>query len=97
MVVQNVLDDLPDGKGLIYRIPVGIRVTVVLHLEAKDVVVRDGVGDGILVQAFLEYILGGDILGLLAVYACIAAFSSNIGVPVKPKSWAFGKKFRIAA
>ena len=73
MVVKNVLYDLPDVKGLIDRIPVGIRVAVVLHLEAQDVVVRDGVGDGILVQAFLEYILGGDILGLLAVYACITA------------------------
>ena len=73
MVVKNVLYDLPDVKGLIDRIPVGIRVAVVLHLEAQDVVVRDGVGDGILVQAFLEYILGGDILCLLAVYACVAA------------------------
>ncbi len=44
-----------------------------LHFEAQDVIVRDGVGDGILVQAFLEYILGGDILGLLTVYACVAA------------------------
>ena len=73
MVVQDVLYNLPDGQRLIDRITVSIRISVVLYLEPQDIIVRDGVSDGILVQAFLEYILGGDILCLLAVYACIAA------------------------
>ena len=63
---QDGLDHLSLGKGLA---GLGLMVSlglVVIDMEAQDVAVFDGVGDGVLVQAALEQVVGGAVAGLLA-------------------------------
>ena len=72
VVVEDMLYDLPYIQRLLYRIPVSICITIMLYLESQDVVVRDGVRDGVLVQTFLEHVLGRNVLCLLAVDTGVA-------------------------
>ena len=68
----------------------------VIHMEAQDVRVLDGVGDGVGVELLLEEVCGGLEGGLLTFDLLAVAFCSKMGVPVKPKSWALGKNSLMA-
>jgi len=59
MLVEDGLDDSLLGKGLARSGSIlAIRFEVV-HVEAQDVPVLDGVGDGVGVQFPLKEVLGG--------------------------------------
>ena len=73
VVVKDMLYDLVLTQRFVDRSPIRIRIPVMLDLETQNVIVRDGVCDGILMQTFLEDVLRGDILSLLAVHTRITA------------------------
>ena len=66
-------------------------------MEAQDVAVLDGVGDGVGVQLLLEQVRRGAHRGLASSSIfCRVALASKMGVPVKPKSCALGKNALMA-
>ena len=70
---------------------------VVVDVEAQDVPVLDGVGDRVLVQRAAGRGLPSFVSVWSSPVICLAvAFASKMGVPVKPKSWAFGKNSLMA-
>jgi hypothetical protein len=81
------------SPGFGHVFPLGLEV---VDVEAQDVPVLDGVGDGVGVELFLEEVLRGPHGGLVVLDLLWVAFSSKIGVPVKPKSWALGKNSLMA-
>ena len=70
---------------------------VVVDVEAQDVPVLDGVGDGVGVQLAAGRGPWWSAAMPASPSICLTvAFSSKIGVPVKPKSWALGKNSLMA-
>ena len=87
-----MLYDLPDSQRILYRIPVGIGISIMLNFETENVIVGDSVGDGVLMQAFLEYVLGRNVLCLLAVDTGVATVLLEYRGPGKAKQLCLGEE-----
>lgn len=96
MLCQDGLDDglLRDRLVRLGRV-FTLRLEVV-NVEAQDVPVLDGVGDGVDVELLLEQVRRGAHGGSSSSIFWRVALDSKMGVPVKPKSWDLGKNSLIA-
>ena len=55
-------------------------------MKTQYISVFNGMRDGIGMQLLLKNIFGRFVSAYRAIYLCIVAFSSKIGVPVKPNN-----------